>query len=45
MVVREGVKAIQQRKESNLLFLLSYVRDNYDTLLQIDYCEESRQIN
>ena len=44
VVVREGVKAIQQKKESNLLFLLSYIRDNYDTLLQIDYCEESRQL-
>ena len=44
VVVREGIKAIQQEKESHLLFLLSYVRDNYDTLIQIDYCEESNQL-
>lgn len=44
VVVREGVKAIQQDKESHLLFLLSYVRDHYDTLMQFDYCEESIQL-
>lgn len=43
MVVREGLNAIQQRRESYLLFLLSYIRDNYDALIQIDYCEESNQ--
>lgn len=43
-VVRAGLKTIQQEKESHLLFLLSYVRDNYDTLIQIDYCEESNQL-
>lgn len=44
VVVREGAEAIQQDKESHLLFLLSYVRDHYDTLMQFDYCEESIQL-
>lgn len=44
VVVREGLSAIQQGQESYLLFLLSYIRGNYDTLTQIDYCEESNKL-
>lgn len=43
VAVREGLNTIRQEQESYLLFLLSYIRENYDTLMQIDYCEESNK--
>ena len=43
-VVRSDLNVDVYKGIKNLLLLLSYIKDNYDNLIQMDYCEESRKL-
>ena len=42
--VRGDIHFNHDQRLETVLILLSYIRENYDTLLNIDYCRESRKL-
>ena len=42
--VRNGLQINPYQRLENVLMLLSYLRENYSSVLEIDYCRESNQL-
>ena len=42
--VRNGLQINPYQRLENVLMLLSYLRENYSSVVEIDYCRESNQL-
>ena len=42
--VRSGLQINPHQRLENVLMLLSYLRENYSSVVEIDYCRESNQL-